>query len=55
MTRPASLEPGSPDPLPNKNKKGETLEDVDHMLDMVGLGLQSFDHTLQDCTLVAYH
>ena len=42
-----------PDPLPNKNKKGESLEDFDHVLDMVGCGLQSFDYTLQDHTLVA--
>ena len=29
-----------------RNKKGESLEDFDHVLDMVGCGLQSFDHTL---------
>ena len=38
-----SLDPGSPDPLPNKNKKGESL---DHVLDTVGRGFQSFDHAL---------
>ena len=27
-----------PDPLPNINKKGESLEDFDHVLDMVGHG-----------------
>ena len=44
------------DSLPNKNKKGESLEVFDHVLtwlNMVGRGLQSFDHTLQDHTLVA--
>ena len=36
----------SPDPLPNKNKKkGESLEDFDHVLDMVRRGLELFDHT----------
>ena len=28
-----------------KNKKGESLEDFDHVLDMVGRGLELFDHT----------
>ena len=32
------FKPGSPDPLPNKNKKGESLEDFDRVLDMVGHG-----------------
>ena len=48
-----SLESGSPQPfIPNKIKKGESLGDFDHVLDMVGRGLQSFDYTLQDHTLV---
>ena len=36
-------------PLPNENRKGESLEDFDHMLtclDLVGCGLQPFDRTL---------
>ena len=34
-----SLEPGSPPTLYRiKNKKGESLEDFDHVLDMVGHG-----------------
>ena len=28
-----------------KNKKEESLEDLAHVLDMVGRGLESFDHT----------
>ena len=38
-----SLEPCrlSPDPLPNKNKKWERLIHLDHVLDMVGRGLES--------------
>ena len=37
--RTSSLEPGSPPTLYRiKNKKGESLEDFDHVLDMVGHG-----------------
>ena len=45
----SSLEPGSPPTLYRiRNKKGESLEDFDHVLDMVGLGLQ--DHTsIEQC------
>ena len=42
-----SLEPGSPPALYRiKNKKGESLEDIDHVLDMVGHGWAWFDHSL---------
>ena len=46
----ASLEPGSPPTLYRIRNK-ESLEDFDHVLDMVGRGLQSIDHTLQGCGL----
>ena len=45
-----SLEPGSPRPLYRIRNK--SLEDFDHVLDMVGHGLQSFDHTFQDHTSI---
>ena len=32
------------DPLPNKNKKEDSLEDLYHMLDMAGCGLESFEN-----------
>ena len=50
-----ALSQALPDPLPNKNKKGESLEDFGAWLDMVGRGLELFDHTSKEYLLNFVH
>ena len=54
-----SLEPGSPRPFTEqeirRGRAWKILITCWTWLDMVGRGLQSIDHTLQDHTLVAWH